>query len=508
MSTTSIVPFIGGSYEYRSKGISSQRTLNLYVENIESAEGKAQRSLVYTPGSEVVVTIGDDEEAVCRGFWYSSTGPENRSLLYTCYGDTIYRINPDFSVINIGTVALGTGPISICDNGFDLVVADGTNLYKADLKADDITLPATWQQVNLPYLSGTTEPLRPSQVYFLNQRLIINSQRDEFYFSELASTEFYANGDLDQQNFYSAESNADAINSLVVVGNRLWLFGERSYEIWSATGTSNDDPFSFMQGSASGIGVQSPRSVAKLDESVFFLGSSDAGTNTVFYSNGLNSPKSVSTNALENTFSEIADPQGAIGWCYYNEGHTFYVLTFENAKRTFVYDVSTNLWHERSTRNWENGEDIAWEPLFGITAYNKVYHGSVLSNRLLLLNPNKYTDADDRPIIRQRISPVYHSDFNPTKIREFYLDLEVGTTPLLAGLGRDPQVVLDISRDGGNTWINYDWRSIGQQGDYTQSVKWKNLGKGRSLVVRVTFSDPSPIVIYGARIAVQANTRR
>lgn len=508
MSNTAVVPFIGGSYEYRSGGISSQRTLNMFVENIEDNSGKAQRSLVYTPGSEVVVSIGSDTNAVCRGFWTSSTGPDNRSLLYTCYGDKIYRINPDFSVIEFGTVALGTGPISICDNGFKLVVADGVNLYEADLKADDITLPSTWQGVNLPYLGGTTEPIRPSQVRFLNQRFIINSQRGEFYFSELASTEFYANGDINQQNFYSAESNADAINSLMVVGNRLWLFGERSYEVWSATGTSNDDPFSFMQGSASGIGVQSPRSVAKIDESVFFLGSSDAGANTVFYSNGLNQPKRISTNALENTFSEIADPQGAIGWCYYNEGHTFYVLTFENAKRTFVYDVSTGLWHERSTRNWETGEDIAWEPLFGVTAYNKVYHGSVLSNRLLLLNPNKYTDADDNPIIRQRVSPVYHTDFNPAKIREFYLDMEVGTTPLLAGLGRDPQVVLDISRDGGKTWVNYDWRSIGQQGDYKQAVKWTNLGSGRSLVVRVTFSDPSPIVLYGARITVQESKRR
>ena len=86
--------------------------------------------------------------------------------------------------------------------------------------------------------------------------------------------------------------------------------------------------------------------------------------------------------------------------------------------------------------------------------------------------------------------------------------MEVGTTPLLAGLGRDPQAILDISRDGGNTWINFDWRSIGTQGEYDTSVKWENLGEGRSITARLTFSDPSPIVIYGAKLTIQKSTRR
>jgi hypothetical protein len=501
-----VVPFTGGSYEYRSKGVSQQRSLNLYPENIENNAGKVQQTLVYTPGSEVITTLGNDSTSTCRGFWFSSTGPTDRSLLYTVYGNKLYRINPDFSVVEIGNVASGTGPVQISDNGFVGVVADGTGLYEFDLLADDITVSSTYVQVNLPYLAGTTEPIRCNQVQFFNQRFIINSQRGEFYFSNLASTDFTdANG---VQNFYSAESNADTIRSLIVVGNRLWIFGERSYEVWSSTGTSNDDPFSFIQGSSSNLGVQSDRSVAKIDETVFFLGSSDAGINSVFMATGLNKPKRVSTNALENTISELEDPQGAVGWCYYTEGHTFYVLTFSRAKRTFVYDMATNLWHERSTRDWDTTEDIAWEPLYGVTAYGAVYHGSVLSNRLLKLNPNKYTDADDNPIIRQRITPVYYSDFNPVKMREFYVDMEVGTTPLLAGLGRDPQVTLDVSRDGGYTWVNYDWRSIGVQGQYKTSVKWSNLGSGRSFMIRLTFSDPSPIVLYGGRAVIQPSKRR
>lgn len=500
------VPFVGGSYQYRSRGVSSQKTMNLIPENIENPDGKVDMALIYSPGEQLVANIGEDLEAACRGFWYSSTGPDNRSLLYAAYGDKVYRINPDFTTIEFGSIASGTGTVEITDNGFNLVVADGVALFEADLSADDFTLAATWSQVDLPYLAGTTEPIRPSQVQFLAQRLIINSQRGEFYYSNLASIVF--EDEFGVANFYSAESSADAINSLKVVGNRLFLFGERSYEIWSASGTTSTDPFSFMQGSSSQIGAQSPRSVATIEEMIFFLGSSDAGRNSIFMMRGLNEPIRISTNALEHEFGTITDPAGAIGWCYYNEGSHYYILTFKDSAVTYQYNVSTGLWNNRSTRDWETTEDLAWEAIYGVTAYNRIYHGGLSGNSLMYLDPNKYTDYKDREIIRQRIAPVYYSDFNPLTLSEIYLDMEVGTTPLLEGLGRDPQAILDVSRDGGYTWVNLSWRSIGSQGDYTKLVKWSNGGSGRSIVLRVTFSDPSPISIYGCRISASSSSTR
>jgi hypothetical protein len=511
---TSIVPFVGGSYEYRSRGISAQVSMNLYPEIIEDEHGKDAMTLVYTPGEQLIATIGPDTSSACRGFWYSSTGPDSRSLLYACYGNKIYRINPEIitnpaspiAVIEIGTVASGTGPVSITDNGFKGVVADGVTLFEFDLVADNYTVAATWQQTDLPYLSGTTDPIKPSVVKFLNQRLIINSQRGEFYFSQLASTSFEDDDGIAQ--FYSAESSADAINALTVISNRIYVWGERSYEIWSASGTNNDNPFAFLQGSSSQIGVQAPRSLANLEEKVFFLGGSDAGLNTVFMIHGINPPVRISNNAIENKLSTIADPAGAVGWCYYSEGHLFYVLSFRDAKETLVYDTRTNLWHNRSTRDWNTTEDLAWEPLYGVQAYNRIFHGGASGNNFIQLDTNKYTDYNDKEVVRQRIGPIYYSNFNPITCREFFIDMEVGSTPLLTGLGRDPQAVLDISRDGGNTWVNLDWRSIGSQGDYMATVKWTNLGMGRTITGRLTFSDPSPIIIYGARITFEESSRR
>jgi len=406
----------------------------------------------------------------------------------------------------VGQVAVGTGPIGMADNGFVLAVADGNTLYSADLLAEDPIIAGTWSQVDLPPLAGTDTPITPSQIVYLQQRFIINSQRNEFYFSNLATTEF--EDEFGMQNFYSAESSADTIRSMVSINGRLWLLGERSYELWSAGGDGNNDPLSFIAGNSSDIGILAPRSLSALNDLVFWLGSSNAGRNTIYMTNGLNAPVRISTNAIEHELNTLSDTSGAVGWSYSDSGHLFYILSFKFAKRTFVYDVSTNMWHERATRDWTTGEDLAWDPMIAITAYNKVYFGSANSNRLLRLDPEKYTDYNDQPIVRTRISPIYYADNNIATMREFLVDMEVGTTPRLAALGRDPQCMLEVSRDGGNTFISYDWRSIGKQGEYGQVVKWSNLGSGRSFAIKLTFSDPSPIIIYGARVAVQESSRR
>jgi hypothetical protein len=505
-----VVPFAGGSYQYRSRGVSVQRSVNFYPENIENAMGKAQMVLVGTPGSETKLTVGSDAAATCRGMYYSSSGPGSDSCLYTVYGFKVYRITRTAAMagtgaVEIGSVIAGTGvtsPVSITDNGFVVVVADGTNLYSADLFADDLTVASTWQQVDLPFAAGTTDPIRPSQVVFLGQRLIINCQgTNQFYFSNLASTVF--EDQFGVQNFYSAESSADAIRTMLVCNNRLWIFGDRSFEVWSASGGSESDPLGPLSGYASQIGVQGYRSPASILDKVFWLGSSDAGRNMVMYGTGLENPTRISTNAIEYEIGNMSDADTAVGWCYTAEGHTFYVLSFQASERTLIYDLSTQLWHERNTHDWATGGELCWEPMFAVTAFNQVYHGSSRANRVLALDPDRNLDWDGKVMVRQRVAQIFYADFDPITLRELYLDMEVGTTPLLEGHGSDPQVMLEISRDGGNTWEAHGWRSLGGQGEYYYStVKWTNLGIGRAITARITFSEPVPVVIYGSRIVI------
>ena len=81
----------------------------------------------------------------------------------------------------------------------------------------------------------------------------------------------------------------------------------------------------------------------------------------------------------------------------------------------------------------------------------------------------------------------------------FQLLLE-GGVGLNTGQGSDPQVMLRVSKDFGQTWSNEMWRSMGKIGKYATRVLWRRLGKARDWVFEVTISDPVKVVIIGANI--------
>ena len=71
----------------------------------------------------------------------------------------------------------------------------------------------------------------------------------------------------------------------------------------------------------------------------------------------------------------------------------------------------------------------------------------------------------------------------------------------------DPQVMLRWSDDGGHTWSNEHWRSMGLTGQWGRRVIWRRLGmtlKLRDRVYEVSGTDPIKIAIMGAELNVSA----
>ena len=67
----------------------------------------------------------------------------------------------------------------------------------------------------------------------------------------------------------------------------------------------------------------------------------------------------------------------------------------------------------------------------------------------------------------------------------------------------DPQVMLRWSDDGGHTWSNEHWASMGKIGEYGKRVIWRRLGmttKLRDRVYEISGSDPVKIAIMGAEL--------
>ena len=67
--------------------------------------------------------------------------------------------------------------------------------------------------------------------------------------------------------------------------------------------------------------------------------------------------------------------------------------------------------------------------------------------------------------------------------------------------------MLRWSDDGGHTWSNEHWRSMGKTGEWGRRVIWRRLGmtlKLRDRVYEVSGTDQTKIAIMGAELNVSA----
>ena len=500
-----IVDLIGDSYELKQRNLSSQRTINWYVENYSEVEGtKTKIAMVPTPGADKLMNIGGSRDR-CRGLYWASTGPapEYKPRLYGVWGVNVYRFNQNLTdAIQIGTIGDTGIPVTMADNGFVFAIADGENIYTYELLADDY-IDESWKQIELPIVPGSDDDggpgvkIQPTHIAYmaLGYRFVINGRNtNKWFYSNLASKDVT----FGQADFYS-NVTADNILALKIVNGDLWLQNFRSYAIFK-TNDNQDNPFSYVGGSPSQIGILAPYSMATIENKTFWLGASDVGASGIYMGESM-SIKRVSTMGIENQIASLPDKENAIGWCYSSDGNIFYILSFPSSNRTFVYEATTNRFHERMLRDIPTGNWEVYNYQWGVQVNGDIYCGLINhENALVKLNPDNYTEWDGRIIVRQRVSPVYYDSLDTIQLKEFIIDMEVGTTPYLTGEGSDPKIVLDVSKDGSYTWGNSKPKSIGKQGKYRTKVRWFALGTGAEVAMRVTISEPLPCTIYQARL--------
>ncbi len=246
-------------------------------------------------------------------------------------------------------------------------------------------------------------------------------------------------------------------------------------------------------------------SVAKTGGSVLFLAQDGDGGRFLINVHGLQASR-VSTHPIENEWMDYAVVSDAFAFTYQQEGHQFYVLTFPTQGKTWVYDLTTQLWHERSSQKplgADGRTEGAWTPTchayFG--GYNIVggRNNPLLAARLYVLDKDVYTD-EIGTIRRVRSSPHTNSnyDFLTCSSVEFVFEPGVGRAAGFTPEEVDPQVTLRVSKDGGRTW-GYERRTpIGKQGKYKTRARFNRLGRARDLVLEMSISAPVKPVITGA----------
>ncbi len=467
------IPFVGPAYTLDSLSISAQRCLNWYPE-INQYDSKSAVALKPRPGLKLFASLSGG--GIIRGIYTASN-----SRCFGVCGNTLSEIFVDGTSNVVGTIASTDGIVRMTDNGTQMILIDGAsgNGYIYTFATD------TFIQISdVDYLGGT-------HVAFIDQYFLVNIPNtgqyqwcnlgDGLVWQALSKT--------------SAEGSPDNINSIIALGGELWVFGPQSYEVHYSTGVLRGE-FTVIQGSNHGVGNVAPSALARSETGIYWIGSDDGGAGRIYTSDGYR-PKVISTHAIEQEIQRYPQISDAIGYTYQKNGHDFYVLNFPTPSKTWVYDGSTGFWHEASWTD-ANNASFMFRGIVQDYSFGKVLVGDWRSASIFEVDPYTYTDNGDL-IHRERSSPHIWSNLDRTFYSSFQIDAEVGIG-LVSGQGSDPQMMLQISNDGGNTYGSEHWRGAGALGEYRKRIIWNRLGQSRNRVFRIRCTDPVNWVILGAFI--------
>lgn len=463
------IPFAYQSYRHASLPLSAQRCVNLYAE-AQPQGAKAQMPILGSPGIDSRVTLG--------------TGPVRGAhvmdgTLYAVSGGTLYQIDSDDTVTTLGGTISGNGPVSMDDNGTQLVTVNGTNGY-------------IWSSAAGFRIISDTDFNAADTVTFIDSFFLFNnSGTGQFFRSDSLDGTSY-----DSLAFATAESQSD---DLLAVRNHkqiAYLAGKESIELWSNVGAANF-PFQRIPGATIVRGIAGSYAITDEDESLFILGDD----RIAYRLNGRNLQR-ISTHAIEIEWQNYSTISDVIVFSYTWNGHKFICYTFPQVASTWEFDVATNLWHERKSHD-RLGNDLGrWRANVVIAAYNRVYVGDAFSGKLGTLSNTTYTEfGDDTRAIA--VSPPIH-DPNGKRLFMpwFELDMETGVG-LTSGQGSDPQIMMSVSDNGGRSFESPEvWISAGKIGEYEDPayrLRWDRLGQFFNRHIMIEISDPVRRAIYGAR---------
>ena len=506
-------PILGQSYVARSVNAADNRMINLFPEVIPEG-GKEPGWLQRAPGLRLLATIGTGP---IRGVWAFAS---SSSVAFVVSGNELYKINTSYNATLLGSVS-GSGPVSMADNGTQLFVACDPDSYIYNNSTDvfsPISDPDFPGAKVVGYLDGYFVFIEPN-----SQKIWVTTLLD--------------GTSIDPLDFASAEGSPDGVVGMIVDHREVWVYGTNSVEVWYNTGAS-DFPLQRIQGAFNEIGCAATYSVAKLDNGLFWLGADPRGQGIVYRANGYNGQR-ISTHAVEWHIQSYGNISDAVAYTYQQDGHSFYVLTFPSANKTWVYDVAAQAWHERASGNenqyrhrsncqmafdseiivgdFENGNIYA----FDMTVYadNGAIQKWLRSWRALPPGQNNLKRTAHHSLQLDCESGVgldYLDPLGPVEIENLYdlLLLEDGGELLTeAGDGillnesewgmMQPQVMLRWSDDGGHTWSSEHWAPMGAIGQFSQRVFWRRLGmtlKLRDRVYEISGTDPVKIAIMGAEL--------
>jgi hypothetical protein len=375
----------------------------------------------------------------------------------------------------VGTVS-GTALCNMVGAGLNqIVIVDGTNHYLATTSSVTSITPPAGAWCDVAWLDGYS--------------IYVRKDTDEFYASELDDPTT-----VGALNFSTADGQSDVLIGCETSHRELILFGKKHIEFWYNAGGAGF-PMARTSPGLADRGCYAARSIAKYNETVFFLGDD----RSVYRLDGYR-PVRVSSDYIDLTirsFSTITEAQvGAGTYVDTRTGQAYYELSlgYDSTNHTaFSYNINTGAWHVKRHNGMTLPRFVDYANCVTFNGYRAIaaVNTTAAAGDVYMLDSNSYTDQPAGATLTNRILVTPFVEFGG---RRFIVhEVRLNALPTSGGT-----VSMIMTYDAALAS-----RSRSAISTYTDPIKWSRLGQATRCNFLFNMSASATFTIDGVRALIE-----
>jgi len=464
MARTQEIPLdiVGSSTFGRYSKISSQQTFNMFISD---------GWMVPYAGHKKAVTLSDSGQG--RGL-YSSARYDH---MIAVADDAVFSISENLSKTKIATIETSEGDVFISENNADqIAICDKSSIYVYDYRNHTFSKAVTG--------SGSGLDFTPGYVTFQDGYIIAPSlNRAEWRLSAPNNAHSFPADAASTGEIQTKPDEAMACVRFPGKGNLLLVFGKTVVEPWYDTGTqlfpytkntfNNIDYGCANQASIGSVSISEEK--GNISGLVVWVGVNESSGPAIIYTDG-NSVKQISDDGINFRLSELTNPTNCYGFCFKQDGHPFYQVSWPDDGLTLLFDFKTNKFFTLCD-HYQN-----CHPAKSVTFFNnKYYFISFEDGNLYELN-SKYTTYDGLVIPRIRVC----KNIRLLKAEQFIVN-NVNFTIEQGSDSNLQRVDFNFSKDGGESYSSIVSKQLNPLGFRQNKLNFWGMGQANDFVCQFRF---------------------